>query len=246
MKKFNTLDTARMPDGESISLHEHDGAYSVRVDGAELMSTRRHASEDRLAELACEGWKERPQVRVLIGGLGLGFTLKAALAALGADAAVTVAEISPALIGWNQNPLYPLAADALADPRVTLLTEDVAEVIRRSPAAFDGIMLDVDNGAAAFSAQGNARLYDLDGVREAAAALKPGGRAAYWSAAPNPAFEKLMARAGFAVEAQRCRAHPNSGAWHTILLGTKLHPAEDRKAGGNAQAQRDARKGRTL
>jgi spermidine synthase len=219
MKKWTSVDTALMPDGRTMSLNEHDGSYSVRVDGADLMSTRRHASEEKVAELACAQAADIRGARVLIGGLGFGFTLRAALAALAADATVVMAEIVPAVVAWNRNPSFNLAADAMADPRVIVLQKDVADVIRESRGGFDSIILDVDNGPAALSTEGNYRLYDSKGLHLTRAALRPGGCVAIWSAAPDPAFEKLMARAGFAVEVRRCRAHANSGGWHIIFVG---------------------------
>jgi spermidine synthase len=219
MKKSTLLDEVPTPDGRTLSFIEHDGAYSIRVDGSELMSTRRHASEDRLAELACAHAARIPGARVLIGGLGLGFTLKAALAALRADASVVTAEIMTAVIAWNRNPAFPLAGRALSDPRVVLLEKDVADVIRESPARFDSIMLDVDNGPAALTADGNNRLYDAAGLQRVRTALRFGGCVAYWSAASDPRFEKALARAGFAVEVHRCRAHTNSGGSHIVFVG---------------------------
>jgi spermidine synthase len=156
---------------------------------------------------------------VLIGGLGFGFTLKGALFALAADATVVMAEILEAVVAWNRNPCFNLAADALADPRVIVLQKDVADVINESRGSFDSIILDVDNGPAALSTEGNYRLYDCEGLHLIRAALRPKGCVAIWSAAPDPAFEKLMARAGFAVEVQRCRPHANSGGWHIIFIG---------------------------
>jgi spermidine synthase len=219
MKRWICLETALMPDGQIISLNEHDGSYSVRISGAELMSTRRHASEEKLAELACAHAAEIPGARVLIGGLGFGFTLKAALSSLRSDAAVVVAEIQAAVIAWNRNPSLPLASDALADARVTVLREDVREVIGKNPGGFDSIILDVDNGPAALSTEGNRRLYDLEGLHMARRALRPKGCLAVWSAGPYAAFGKLLARAGFRVEIQRCRAHAESCGWHTVFLG---------------------------
>ena len=219
MKKWTTVDQARTPDGKTISLHEHDGSYAIRVDGIPLMSTRQHASEEKLAELACARLREKRHARVLIGGLGFGFTLRAALAALAGDATVVMAEILGAVIAWNRNPALPLAADCLADPRVTVLQQDAGEVIREARGSFDSIILDVDNGPAALSTGGNARLYDSTGLRRTRAALRPEGCAAFWSVAPDPAFERRMTQAGFAVEVQRCRSHGSSGRWHTLFLG---------------------------
>ena len=219
MKKWTTLGQALTPDGKTISLHEHDGSYAIRVDGIPLMSTRQHASEEKLAELACAHLRGIRCARVLIGGLGFGFTLKAALGAVAADAGVVVAEILGAVIAWNRNPAFPLAADWMADPRVTVIEEDAGEVIRRARRSFDSIILDVDNGPAALSTGGNARLYDSAGLHRARAALRSGGCLAVWSVAPDPAFEKLMTQAGFAVEVQRCRSRGTTGRWHTLFLG---------------------------
>lgn len=219
MKKWTTVDQALTPDGKTISLHEHDGSYAIRVDGIPLMSTRQHASEEKLAELACAGLRGIRHARVLVGGLGFGFTLKAALAAVAADATVVMAEILGAVIAWNRNPAFPLAADWLADPRVTVLQQDVGAVIRQARGSFDSIILDVDNGPAALSTGGNARIYDYTGLHNARAALRPSGCLAVWSVAPDPAFEKLMTQAGFRVEVRRCRSHVKSGSWHTLFLG---------------------------
>jgi spermidine synthase len=219
MKKWTSVDTALMPDGKTISLNEHDGTYSVRVDGANLMSTRRHASEEKIAELACAHAAGIRGARVLIGGLGFGFTLKAALSVLAADATVVMAEILAAVIAWNRNPSFNLAGDAMADPRVIVLQRDVSDVISEFRGSFDSIILDVDNGPSALSTEGNHRLYDSKGLHLTRAALRPSGCVAIWSAAPDPAFEKLMVRAGFAVQVQRRRAHAGSGGWHTIFVG---------------------------
>jgi spermidine synthase len=161
------------------------------------------------------------RARVLIGGLGFGFTLKAALASLDADATAVIAEILGAVIAWNRNPAYGLAAEWLADPRASVVEKDVVEVIREARGSFDSIILDVDNGPAALSTGGNGRLYESRGLRDAHAALRPEGCVAFWSVAPDAAFERLMTQAGFGVEVQRCRAHGSAGRWHTIFLGRR-------------------------
>jgi spermidine synthase len=219
MKKWTSLDTVLMPGGQTISLSEHDGSYSIRVDGAELMSTRRNFSEVKLAQLACAHARKIRGARVLIGGLGFGFTLKAALASLAPDATIVMVELLEAVITWNRNPAFTLAASALADPRVTLLQRDVAQVISESSNRFDSIILDVDNGPVAMTTERNHRLYTSEGLTMALAALRPGGCLAIWSAAPDLAFEKRLRRAGFDVDVQRCRPHANSGGWHTLFLG---------------------------
>jgi spermidine synthase len=219
VKKWITVDQTTSPDGRTISLHEHDGDYTIRADGATLMSTRKHASEEKLGELACQHVKEKRRARILIGGLGFGYTLRAVLAAVPGDAGVVVAELVPAVIAWNRLPSLKLAADAMADRRVTIIQGDAGDVIRKERGGFDSIILDVDNGPAELSTAGNSRLYDYAGLQITRAALRPGGCLAVWSAAPDPAFAKLMTRAGFTVDVQRCRAHSTSGGRHTLFLG---------------------------
>jgi spermidine synthase len=221
MKPFRRLGNATAPDGTVLSLFEHDGAYVIRVNGVELMSTRRHRSEDALAELGCAPLADRPGATVLIGGLGLGFTLKAALRVLASDAHVVVAEIVEAVIDWNRNPDYQLAADALADPRVEVVHGDVARVLRERRGAFDAILLDVDNGADALTTSGNAALYRSHGIATAIAALRPGGVLAYWSANDDRAFAEALRRAGLAVTATEVRAHDTGGARHTLIAGKR-------------------------
>ncbi|HEU0078523.1 MAG TPA: hypothetical protein VFQ76_12775 [Longimicrobiaceae bacterium] len=218
MKRLERLAEATAPDGTVLTLYRRDGAYAIRVGDVELMSTRRHHSEEQLAELVCLPLLHGRAPRVLIGGLGFGFTLRAALRVLPADARVVVAEIVPEVVEWNRNPDYPLAGAALADPRVELRHGDVADVLRASPGAFDAIMLDVDNGAEALPTGGNAGLYRSRGVRLAAAALRPGGRLAYWSAYDDPRFAALLRGAGLSVEVVRVRAHASSGSRHTLLV----------------------------
>lgn len=222
MKKWTEVGRALTPDGKTISLQEHDASYTIRVDGVALMSTRQHASEEKLAQLACSHIAAAPRARILIGGLGFGFTLKAALQVVAADATVVVAEILAAVIAWNRNPAFPLAAEAMADPRVIVRQQDVAELIYAERGGFDSIVLDVDNGPEALSADGNRRLYSPEGLKSIRAALRPGGCVAFWSAAPDPALEKLLTRAGFVVDVETCRSRPNSGRRHTIFLGRVL------------------------
>lgn len=219
MKRLERLDEATAPDGTVLTLYRRGGDYGIRVGGTDLMSTRRYHSEEELAERVCRPLEHSPGPRVLIGGLGFGFTLRAALRALPRDARVVVAEIVPEIIEWNRNPDYPLAADALADPRVELRHADVADVLRESRGEFDAVMLDVDNGAEALTTGGNAGLYRSRGVRMAAAALRPGGRLAYWSADEDPRFAAVLRGAGLDVEVVRVRAHATSGGRHTLLVG---------------------------
>lgn len=216
-----------------LTLFRHDGDYVIRVDALELMSTRRSHSEERLAEVACAPLQSTSGASVLIGGLGFGFTLKAALRLLPPDAHVTVAEILREVIDWNRDPAYPLAGAALSDARVDLRHDDVTNVLRASPGAFDAIMLDVDNGAESLTTRGNARLYGDAGIRMAAAALRPGGRLAYWSADRDPGFVKALHRAGLTVETLRVRAHATAGGFHVLFVARR----EGRREEGGAGAE---------
>lgn len=222
MKKWTLLDQALTDDGKSISLHEHDGSYTIRIGGAELMSTREHASEEKLAEFACTHIRNDTRARVLIGGLGFGFTLKAALKVVDSHAAVVVAEISAQVIAWNRNRTYNLAADALDDPRVSLVDQDVSRILRDAHAEFDSVMLDVDNGPAALSVPGNHWLYHRAGLEQIRVALRPGGCVAFWSARPDEPFEKRLAQSGYKVEVERCRSREKAGRWHTIFVGRPI------------------------
>jgi spermidine synthase len=221
MKPTRLLDRAVTPDGTPLTLHEHDGTLSIRVGGVELMSARQHHSEERMAELACADLGDRKRAAVLIGGLGLGFTLRETLRHLAADATVVVAELVPAVIAWNRNPAYGLAADVIDDPRVEIIPRDVADVLAESRGRFDGIMLDVDNGASGLTAAANDGLYGMNGLGAARAALKPGGRLAVWSAGPDHRFVARLEEAGFAVEVVKARTHPTGGSWNTIFVGTR-------------------------
>lgn len=219
MKKWTLLDQASTPDGGTLGLYEHDGTYVIRINGMELMSTRRHASEEALAERGCQGLQEKTKAKVLIGGLGFGFTLKAALKLLRADALITVAELLPQVVQWNKDPRWPLADEALRDARVKLVTKDVMSVLTGERGGFDALLLDIDNGNSALTDQGNSHLYAEVGLQTAKAALRPGGAVAYWSASQAPQFAKQMERAGFKVEIHKTRAHTTSGGWNWIFLG---------------------------
>lgn len=221
MKPHVRLAEARAPDGTRLELFRHDGDYLIRAGGAELMSTRHHHSEDRLAELACDGLRDRAGARVLIGGLGFGFTLKAALRLLPSDAHVVVAELMRAVIDWNENTAYALAGAALRDPRVELHHADVAQQLREGAGRFDAIMLDVDNGPDPMTTSGNGALYGDAGVRMAAAALAPAGRLVYWSAQDDTKFERTLRRAGLAVETTRVWSHGTAGKLHSLIVARK-------------------------
>lgn len=226
MKPVVRLGQARTPDGTLIELFRHDGAYLVRADGVELMSTRRHRSEDRLAKVACASLREAPGARVLIGGLGLGFTLRAALKELRHDADVVVAELMAEVIAWNADPSYDLSAEAMRDPRVRIVHDDVVNVLRANPGGFDAIMLDTDNGPEGMIMSENSRLYAARGIGLTMAALRDKGVIAYWSVGDDPGFAGALQRSGLGVKTLRVRAHDTVGPMHTIFVARRPAPRE--------------------
>ena len=221
MKRFERLAEAHTPNGTAITLYRHDGSYVIWADGIELMSTRRHLSEDRLAEVACAPIRDRARARVLVGGLGLGFTMRAALASLGSDAEVVVAELVPAVIEWNADEQYGISAESMRDPRVRIVNGDVIDVIRANADGFDALMLDTDNGPDGMLISENASLYSDRGIAETIASLRAGGVIAYWSVGDDPKFVTALRRAGLEVETQRVRAHATRGTTHTLYLATR-------------------------
>lgn len=219
MRPFETLDRVTTPEGRELSLHHHDGHYFIHLDGEELMSTWVHGSETALAEMACEGLGRSPKPRVLIGGLGLGFTLRAALEILPETAEVVVAELFPRVVEWNRVHLTGLGRP-LEDRRVRIHDGDVGELLRQSPAGhFDAVMLDVDNGPSEWCLKSNGALYDRDGLQAIKRAIAPGGTLAVWSAYPDPSFVKSLRKGGFEASSQTVRGRGRKGPRHTIFLG---------------------------
>lgn len=215
------VDSARIPGGGELRLVRRGADFWIMLGANALMSTRLRGSEEALATLACGRIAGRPRPALLIGGLGMGFTLRAALGALPRDASLVVSELVPAIVGWARGPMTQVHGASLDDPRVSLVESDVGDLIAAKSSAYDAILLDVDNGPDALSRDTNDRLYDLDGLRRARAALKPGGLLAIWSAAPDPAFARRLGKAGFAVEEVTVRAHAGrKGAKHMIWLAT--------------------------
>ena len=200
MKPNLKLAETTTPDGAQLILYEHDGAYCIRLNGQDLMHSSVTASELRLGELAAETLSGQPDSLALLGGLGLGFTLKSLLAKSGPGTKVQVAELIPQIIDWNRNLLAHLNGALLDDPRVEVLLSDVWRVIAGAePARYDALVLDIDNGPTAMVQKRNARLYTAKGLQQIASVLKPQGRALFWSARPEPAFAQRLARAGFEV-----------------------------------------------
>ncbi len=219
MKPWERVATARTPDRSLLELFHHDGDYMIRADGYELMGTRMHSSEEAMMRLACEQPPE--DARVLVGGLGMGYTAAAALAALPERATVVIAELVPEVVEWNRGPLGPFAGHPLDDPRTEVVVDDVTRVIKRSPGTFDAILLDVDNGPTALTDRGNSWLYTRPGLAAIYAALRPGGGVAIWSIADEPSFEKRMQTAGLAPATHRVRAHGKRGPRHAIFVGRR-------------------------
>ena len=220
MKPWELLGQTRAPDGADLSLTLRSGEYVILANGKSLMSSRMHGSEEALATFACARIRGREEPRVLVGGLGMGFTLRATLDHLPAGATVVVAELLPAVVEWNRGPLGPLAGHPLKDRRVRVEPGDVAVTLRASARAFDAILLDVDNGPDAFATSGNAALYSDAGLAAARGALREGGVLAVWSAREDRRFEQRLKYAGFRVEVERVRARlKKGGPRHVIFLG---------------------------
>lgn len=220
MRPWELLGQTRTPDGEDMSLTRQGTEYVILASGKPLMSSRMHGSEEALASFGCDKARAREQPCVLVGGLGMGFTLRATLDVLPADATVVVAELVPAVVEWNRGPLGRLAGDPLKDQRVQVEIGDVAATLGASARRFDAVLLDVDNGPAAFTATLNTRLYDDRGLAAARMALKDGGVLAVWSAWEDRRFEQRLRYGGFTVQVERVRGRlKKGGPRHTIFIG---------------------------
>lgn len=218
MKPWKTLERAAGPDGQQLLLQERDGKFVIRIGGQELMSSARHSSEEAMAEV---GLPRRDMRAVLIGGLGMGYTLRATLDRLPADACVVVAELLPAIVEWNRGPLGALANRPLADPRVTVELDDVLRVAAKARDRFDAILLDVDNGPQALTQKANQRLYGASGIEQLRDALRPGGMLVVWSAGPSPSYLDRLSRAGLDAEDRAVPAHGRGGTRHTLFVARR-------------------------
>jgi spermidine synthase len=217
------LDTATIPgDGGELRLKKRGAEFSIMLGSNELMNSRLSGSEEALARLSCSRIRDRQKPQILIGGLGMGFTLRAALAELGPDAQVTVAELLPAVVAWARGPMAEVFGDCLTDPRVRIFEGDVGRLIRSGRSAYDAILLDVDNGPEGLTRKSNDSLYDLPGLSSARTALTPGGVLAVWSSAPDKAFTQRLRTVGFGVDEVGARAHgTRRGARHTIWIAIR-------------------------
>ncbi len=224
MNPWILLDRSPIPgSGGELRLYQRGEEFSIAIaGGGELMSSRVHGSEEALAELACTHLAGHPAPRLLIGGLGMGFTLAAALRHLPASADVLVAELLPAVVEWNRGVLGTLAGHPLDDERARVQVGDVGQLLRAHRRAFDAILLDVDNGPEGLTRRENDWLYSMTGLETAFDALQPGGVLTVWSAGGDPVFTERLRQAGFEVEAQRVRAFgPGKGARHTIWIARR-------------------------
>jgi spermidine synthase len=214
MNPWRVIDCAKIPDGTELVLQQRGSVFAIRVDGHVLMRSDAARSEQQLARVSCS--KLGRGARVLIGGLGMGFTLRAALDVLEPDARVQVAELLPAVVEWNRGPLADLNRRPLEDRRVTVSVGDVRAAWAGTSDLFDAIVLDVDNGPTALSHPSNARLYEQSGLREIANALRPGGVLSVWSAGPDERFLKRLHEVGLTVERERI-----ANSRHEVLIGRK-------------------------
>jgi len=220
---WRTLGRARMTDGNEMTLARRGDEHSIRIDGDVLMTSKSHGSEEKLAERGCAGLDALPRARVLVGGLGMGFTARAALAALRPDAVVDVVELVGAVVRWNRELIGHLADAPLLDPRVRLIEGDVADVIGSVREQYDAILLDVDNGPEAFTALENKHLYSREGLRRAREALRQNGVLAIWSMFESRAFTARLREAGLETRLVRVRANGYSKRLHSLWLGRRSH-----------------------
>lgn len=223
MIPWTLIDTSEIPGSkERMRLLQRGAEFSIRLDHNELMNSRLSGSEEALAELACARIAQRERARILIGGLGMGFTLRATLAASRPDAEITVVELMPAVVAWARGPMAVIFGNSLDDRRVQLREADVIGVIRAAPKAYDAILLDVDNGPEGLMREENDRLYDAAGLKAAWTALRPDGVLAVWSAEPSSGFSARLRRCGFSVDEIATRARgKRGGARHYIWLAVR-------------------------
>jgi spermidine synthase len=221
MKPWRTLGRSNAASGGVLTLNERDGEFSIRIDAWELMSSRKHGSEDAMAEVGCRHILTKQDASVLVAGLGLGYSLRATLDVLPKTAKVTVAEFVPEIVEWNRGPVAHLADRPLEDPRVELVVGDVKDVMKKRSHGFDAILLDTDNGPRAFTDLSNEALYAPAGLRIAKQALRKNGVLVIWSAGPDVKFEKRMRDCGFQAESVIAAAQGNGkGAKHVLFVGT--------------------------
>ena len=235
MNPWVLIDTAPLPDGRGdIRLIRRADEFSIMLGTIALMNSRLSGSEEAMAGLSWNRLRNRTTPHMLIGGLGMGFTLRAALAELPATAKITVAELMPAVVAWARGPMAQIFGTCLDDPRVDIKVNDVGRLIKSAKGIYDAILLDVDNGPDGLTVETNDALYSVAGLKAARLALRPGGVLAIWASAPDRAFTQRLGRAGFAVEEERVRANGKSrGARHVIWFATNAPLPPRPKPAGN-------------
>lgn len=223
MKPWILLDSAQVPgNGGELRLYQRGDEFSIKLEGrGELMNSRVHGSEDALAKHTCDRLADCAETRLLIGGLGMGFTLAEALRHIDSQAQVVVAELVPAVVAWNRGPLGKYAGNPLEDPRVSVREEDVARLIEKGQQTYDAILLDVDNGPEGLTRKQNDQLYDMEGLNTAYTALRTGGVLAVWSAGPDRKFLQRLRKVGFEVEEVGVRSRGSKGARHIIWFARR-------------------------
>jgi spermidine synthase len=219
MKPWEMLAATITPDGVHFELLRHDDNYVIYADGTEVMTSYSHGSEEAMASLACP--RPRADACILIGGLGMGYTLAATLDLLPPEGSVVVSELVPEVIEWNRGPLGPLAGNPLEDPRTDLVLGDVADVIRNSKSRFDAVLLDVDNSVDSFTLARNSWLYTAEGLATAHRSLRPGGALAIWSAVMDRSFERRLRAGGFTPSMHLVRGRGKSGGRYWVFMGKK-------------------------
>ena len=237
------IDETRTPDGKLLALTREEGYYVLTLDGVPLMSSAAHYSEEHLAVVGCEGLEARPDTRVLVGGLGMGYTLRAVLDRTSRSSRVVVAELLPAVVTWNRGPLGELADHPLRDERVELEVGDIVAFVRSAPAPFDAILLDTDNGPDDFVQRGNAQLYSHAGLLRLRGLLRSGGRLVVWSAYQCPSFRRDLERAGLESRVVKVKARGEKGGRHSLYVGQRSAsaappPASPPRARGGPRGRR--------
>lgn len=233
MKPWIELGTAQIPnDGGVLTLRQRDQEFSISLSGprGELMNSRRFNSEQQLSVLGCAHLKNRDNARVLVGGMGMGYTLAAALEAVSSNAEVMVADLIPEVVEWNRGPLGDCAGRPLDDVRVSVHIGDVAELLTKGDARYDAVLLDVDNGPEGLTHSDNNWLYSVEGTSSIFSSLAPGGVLAVWSAGPDSMYVGRLKKAGFQVKVEIVRERPGKGARHTIFVAKKMAARRARKS----------------
>lgn len=236
------IDTVEIPgESKKISLYQRGTEFSISIGTHQLMNSRENGSEKALAELACQKLSDRSQANVLIGGLGMGFTLASALSEIGPASKVVVAELVPGVVEWNRGILAELAGSPLKDKRVVVRETDVGDILLQGPNTYDAIILDVDNGPTGFTQKDNGRLYSKEGLFIAFSALRAGGVLAVWSSGQDPAFTIRLRKAGFEVEERRIRSNVTRGARQMIWLASKVEHSRYKRQSRQGKWQRKNR-----